>query len=106
MVIIDKYIKGNHSLNPALLWEYDLSSFDWQASRVVVVQRVVELGTPEDFYAAFDLYGGINGFRDILKEVPYLSPIDMNFVSLIFNIKKEDLRCYRHRQLTPKHWNY
>lgn len=105
MVIINKYTPGNHSLNPALLWEYDLRSFDWQASRTLVVQRVVELGTPEDFYAAFDMYGGVEGFRQALKDVPYFSPIDINFVSLAFNLKKEELRCYKRRSLSPQHWN-
>ena len=106
MVIINKYKRGYHSLNPALLWEYDLSTFNWQASRTLVVQRVVELGRPEDFYAAFDMYGGVEGFREILKDVPYLSPIDLNFVSFTFNLKKEELRCYKRRQSSPQHWNF
>lgn len=89
-VIINKYTRGSHSLNSALLWEYDLSAFDWQASRALVVQRVIELGTPEDFYAAFYMYGGVEGFREILKDVPYFSPIDLNFVSFTFNLKKEE----------------
>lgn len=33
---------GNH-INPSLLWEYDTSTFDWQRSKTIVVQRVVEL---------------------------------------------------------------
>lgn len=106
MVIINKYKRGDHSLNSSLLWEYDLRTFDWQASRTLVAQRVVELGTPEDFYAAFDMYGGVEGFREILKEVPYFCPIDLHFVSFTFNLKKEELRCYKHRQSSPQHWSF
>lgn len=106
MVILNKYERGEHSFNPALLWEYDLSVFDWQASRTLVAQRVVELGAPEDFYAAFDMYGGVEGFREILKDIPYLSPIDLNFVTFTFDLRKEELKCCKHRQLSPQHWNF
>lgn len=106
MVILDNYTQNGHNLNPALLWEYDLHNFDWQASRTLVVQRVIELGTPEDYYAAFDIYGGIDGFREAIKNIPYLSPMDINFVCLAFKLKKEELRCYKHRPLSRGHWNF
>lgn len=106
MVIIDRYKRGNHRINPALLWEYDMNAFDWNASKSIVVQRVVELGEPEDYYGAFDLYGGIDNFVEVLKSVPYLSPIDINFVCLLFNLKPEELKCCTHRQSSPKHWSY
>lgn len=106
MVILDKYIPGGHRMNTALLWEYDMEDFDWQKSKTVVAQRVVELGTPEDFYAAFDLYSGIEGFREILKTVPYLNELDQHFVCTFFNLKKEELRCYIKKLSNPAHWNY
>lgn len=62
------------TLSPSLLWDYDLSCFDWWKSRKIVVQRVVERGWLSDYFAAFDLYGGIEGFRQIVKELPHLSP--------------------------------
>ena len=75
MTIFDDYTKyvGDFSISPSLLWEYDLSHFDWWKSRKIVVQRVIERGWLKDFYAAFNMYGGIEGFREIIKEVPNLS---------------------------------
>lgn len=105
MVLLDAYNSGNRMPNKALLWEYDMDSFDWQRSKTLVVQRVVELGEPEDFFAAFDLYGGIEGFRDALKNVPYLNNLDMHFVCTVFNLKKEELKCYTKKQSNPGHWN-
>lgn len=84
-------------VSKTLLWEYDLSRFDWQRFRVIVMQRVVERGTMEDFYAAIRLYGGIAKVREIIKEIPTLSDIDMNFVCSVFGLKKEQLRCYTRR---------
>lgn len=81
-----------------LLWEYDLSRFDWQRFRVIVMQRVIERGTTEDFYAALRLYGGIKNVREIIKQIPNLSPFDMSFVCCVFGLKKEELRCYIRKQ--------
>lgn len=106
MVILDKYKPGSHSINYSLLWEYDIDNFDWHNSKSLVVQRVIELGEPEDYYAAFDLYDGIEGFREIIKTLPYLSDIDINFVCLFFNLKREELRCCTRRQSSQKHWNF
>ncbi len=107
MTIFDDYkkYKGLCSISPSLLWEYDLSEFDWYNMRTVVVQRVIERGWLMDFYAAFNLYGGIEGFREIIKGIPYLSPINMNFVCNMFNLKKEELRCYTRRQLREQFLN-
>ena len=101
MTIFDEYktYKGEVEISPSLLWEYDLSHFDWWKTRKVVVQRIIERGWLTDFYAAFKLYGGIEGFREIIKEVPSLSPRDMNFVCVAFDLKKEELRCYTRKLL-------
>ena len=34
-------------ISPSLLWEYDMSRFDWYAMRTVVMQRVIEQGLDE-----------------------------------------------------------
>ena len=82
MIIFDRYEqnKGKYRISPALLWEYDL-------------QR-------------FDLYGGIEDFRGILREVATLPERDMNFVCKVFDLKKEELRCYTRRQLLLQLWDY
>ena len=91
-------------IRESLLWEYDLSRFDWQAMRLIVVQRVVERGRMEDFYALLNMYG-IEGVRESIKEKPVMSPKDMSFVCSVFDIKKEELKCYLRRQSHPQHWN-
>lgn len=85
-----------------LLWEYDLSNFDWYDMRTTVMKRVIERGWMNDFYAAINLYGGIDNVRNIIKEIPSLSNKDINFVCAIFNLKKEDLKCYTRVQLREK----
>lgn len=107
MTIFEEYKQCTDQLpiSPSLLWEYDLSHFDWWKSRKLVVQRVIERGWLKDFYAAFQLYGGISGFRNIIKEIPNLSPQDMNFVCITFDLKKEELRCYTRKLLRDQRLN-
>lgn len=62
------------------------------------MQRVTERGRPEDSCAAFNMYGGMEGFKDIAREAAYLSPTDMNFLCVFFNMKKEESRCCTPRQ--------
>ena len=106
-MFFDVIVKNNSNVNPqinkALLWEYDLSLFDWTAMRRTVVQRVIERGCEEDYLALFRLYGGVEGVRQIVRdEVPWLSPKDMSFAYRIFNLKKEELKCYTRTQLRTK----
>lgn len=86
---------NNAKIDKRLLWEFNVDDdFEWQNMKHLVVQRVIEQGKKEDFYALFNLYGGIEGVKNIIKEIDFLSKKDMNFVSIIFNIRKESLKCY------------
>lgn len=86
-----------------LLWEYDIDrDFDWWSTRKVVVARVIERGWLNDWYAMLNLYGGMVGVAEIIKEIPVLSPRDINFVSLIFNLQPTELKCYNHTSLRRK----
>ena len=88
--------KGKHQINRGLLWEYRLEGFDWQKYRRVVVERVIKLGRLSDWYGAFDLYGGIRGFRKIARdEVVDLTPRELDFVCRALNIKVTDTKCYK-----------
>lgn len=91
--------KGRHRVNPGLLWEYKMEGFDWQKYRKTVVERVISMGRLSDWYAAFDLYGGISGFRKIARdEVVDLSPRDLEFMCRALNIEKTETRCYKQAQ--------
>lgn len=95
-------IKRQPRITQRLLWEYDLANFDWQYMRALVVERVIERGWDEGYYAMLALYGGIEGIRQIVRdEVLFLSDKDVAFVCTAFNLKKEELKCYRRRQSHP-----
>lgn len=91
-------------IRETLFWEYDLSHFDWQKMRLIVIQRIIERGRMDDFYAMLNLYG-LETVKDTIKQIPYLNSKDRSFVCSVFNLKKEDLRCYSNQQSAIQHWN-
>lgn len=96
--------RGKHTLNRGLLWEYRLEDFDWQKYRRIVAERVISMGRLSDWYAAFDLYGGVRGFRKIAKDdVVDLSPKDLEFMCRALNLDKKETRCYKQKQLREAH---
>jgi hypothetical protein len=97
-------IHQNTKIRRSLLWEYDLKNFNWQTMRNVVVQRVIERGRMDDYYAILNLYG-LKGVKDTIKQLPYISPRDISFVCSVFNLKKNELQCFTKKQLDHQHWS-
>jgi hypothetical protein len=89
----------------SLLWEYDLKKFDWSAMRDIVVQRVVERGRMDDFYAVLNLYGE-EGVKESIRKIPCMSQKDIAFVCAVFNLKKEELKCCSKAQSKVQHWDF
>lgn len=103
-MFFDDYKKyPDSTLNPRLLWEYDLSDFDYDSMRSVVVQRVVERGWPDDWYFILNQYG-IDGVISAIKDLSYLNEKDMNFVSHQFDIPLTSMKCYEKKRSANLHW--
>jgi hypothetical protein len=90
-----------------LLWDMNLKTFDIHKGRALVAERVAERGDLEDFYTMFSLYGGVEGVRNIYKnEVHHLNDFSLPFICAAFDLKKEDMKCYKHRRLKIIHTPY
>ena len=104
MLFEDYKMHPDAQVRQSLLWEFDLDRFNWQTMRDIVVQRVLERGRMDDFYAILNLYGE-EGVKAALKAIPYMSDKNMNFACVTFNLGKEELKCYTKRQSATQHWN-
>jgi hypothetical protein len=91
-------------INSSLLWEYNIDQVDYAKMRNVIVERVIERGWPDDWYALLNLYG-VDGVISAIKELPYLNDKDMNFVTHVFNLPLAALKCYTNKQSARRHWN-
>jgi hypothetical protein len=48
--------KRPHIINTALLWEYDLETFNYEKSYKIVIERVLERGNLEEWREMVQLY--------------------------------------------------
>ena len=59
-------------INPALLWEYDLDTFNYQKSYKIVIERVVQYGNMEEWKAMVNYYTN----AQILETVDWSKQLD------------------------------
>ncbi len=91
-------------LRPSLFWEYDWEQIDWEQMKQVVIQRVIERGRMDDFYAMLNMYG-LEEVKDGIRKIPSMNAKDMSFVCNVFGLTKEELRCYTRKQSRDLHWD-
>lgn len=85
-------------------WEFNYDLIDWNNSRAMVVQRVLERGMPEH-WQELSRYYGVNNIIDSLKEeITYLPDECIDDASSFFNLKKEEMLCYKNKLSQPKLW--
>ena len=99
-----------HSFEPKqlsayLFWDITLSSLDPDKHESYIVDRVISMGTMDDFIKIKSYYGP-QKISDILKELRYLDDKALHFSSVYFNIPLSEFRCFTQKQLTQSHWQY
>lgn len=112
-MFFDDWDWKNHKpekISKTILWEYDTESpeWNWDEKATIVVKRVFELGLPEDYWAMFQLYGGPDGVREIVKRIPSLEPRLVAFACVVFGLKRKELVCCQKKRLIQrpsKSWN-
>ena len=95
----------NDKLDPALFWDLDMNKFDPAKAPNIVVQRVVERGMVSDWQAMFNMFG-VDEVKKIIRDLSYLSDRNMSFVSILFEIPINELKCFKRKQLIPRLWNF
>jgi hypothetical protein len=93
----------NAKINLNLFWEYDLKSFDFQKQISIVVQRVVERGIAEDFFALYNLYGR-EMVDEVLRQVPAFSQRDLEFINNVLEVPYSQLLAYQNLKLFANRW--
>jgi hypothetical protein len=61
-----------HIINTALLWEYDLETFNYEKSYKIVIERVLERGNLEEWKEMVKLYSK----EQILETIEWSAQLD------------------------------
>ena len=61
-----------HIINPALLWEYDLTTFNYEKSYKIVIERVLQRGNLDEWREMVSLYSK----EQILEVIDWSAQLD------------------------------
>ncbi|NTW31834.1 MAG: hypothetical protein HGB12_04285 [Bacteroidetes bacterium] len=92
-------------LSKSLFWDTDPNTIDSNKHASLIVERVLSMGTWEDFKKIIAYYSK-ERVAMYAAQLRYMDKIVLAFCVTYFNIPKENFRCYTQRQLHPTHWDY
>jgi hypothetical protein len=81
-------------LSKSLFWDYNIHNLDPDSDKNIIVERVFTRGTENDEKEVFNYYGK-DLIKDIVLNVKYFDKKTLNYLSIIFNIPKENFKCYK-----------
>ena len=87
-----------------LFWDVDLARLDQEKDKRIIIERVSSLGNLKEFRHLIQLYNKPTIVSQI-RQIGYFDPKTVNFLIEIFNLKKEDFKCYTKKQSQRIHWD-
>jgi len=93
-----------NELSPHLFWDVDIKNLDVKIAKKFIVERVFTLGSAKEITLVIKYYGSSQVIQ-VLKELNYMDPKSLNFISKLFKISLPSFKCYTRKQLNPQHWN-
>ena len=92
-------MEGNilSKLSGYLFWDCNIDLLDPNSDKNLILERVFSRGTENDEREIFNYYGK-NFIKHTILDIKYLDKKTLNYLSIVFNIPKEEFRCYKHSQ--------
>ena len=94
---IERNIKGAIKKTPVFsdqcFWDMDYKVFDFEEDKRFIIGRVLSRGSSKDEKELFNYYGW-ETIKEEVVNIKYLNNKILNYLSVLFGIKKEQFRCY------------
>lgn len=88
-----------------LFWDVDIDTLNLESSAPLVIERVLQLGQLED-WSLLNLFYGIDKILEVAKNLNSLDDLTVSFLCSLYDLKKEEFKCYTQRQSNPHFWSY
>lgn len=92
------------SLPKRLFWDFNYDKIDWENNYGTIIERVIERGSEQEWQELFRYYGYDKVVHTLKYESTYLADHTIEKVCIYFNVKQEELRCYKRKQSRLGHW--
>jgi hypothetical protein len=87
-----------------LFWDYDTDKIELQNDKILIIERVATKGLEKDWNTLTEIYG-LEIIKNSVIKLPYLDPKTLNYLSFLFDIPKEQFKCYTKMRLRKSYWN-
>jgi hypothetical protein len=91
------------NLSNRLFWDVDPSLLDWEKHIKLIVLRVVERGTIEEWKTIVRKYG-LTNIVATAKKIRSMDALTANFLAQISDTPITEFQCYNTIQLNQQHW--
>jgi len=81
-------------LSKHLFWDCDIVRLDPDVDKKLILERVFSRGTENDEITVFNYYG-MDVIKDTVLDIKYFDKKTLNYLSVVFNIPKEEFKCYK-----------
>lgn len=71
-----------------------MNMLDPDIDKKLILERVFTRGTENDEKSVFAYYGN-ESIKNTLLEIKYFDKKTLNYLSIVFNVPKEEFRCYK-----------
>ena len=102
---VDKEKYKLTDLSPQLFWDTRVEDVDWEDHAGFIVERVLEYGMMKDWKMIREVYG-LERIKNLALGLRSLSDLSLSFLCSLFNLEKEQFRCYILRQSNQAFWHY
>lgn len=92
-------------LSKQAFWDVDMDKIDYRKNASYVIAKVFDRGTLDDIISVLNFYNE-EKIKVALLNIRYLSNDAMSFARVLFDLKLEDFRCYKLKQLDPHAWPF
>ncbi|GHV95647.1 hypothetical protein AGMMS50293_19670 [Spirochaetia bacterium] len=83
-----------NTLSPYLFWDCNINMLDPDIDKKLILERVFTRGTENDEKKVFAYYGN-ESIKNTILDIKYFDKKTLNYLSIVFDISKEEFRCYK-----------
>jgi hypothetical protein len=87
-----------------LFWDWDYDRIDWEKGYRSIIARILERGNSAQWNELVEFYGKPKVMEALKNEIKYLPDYIIDDVCGYFDLTKEALACYAHKQSRRGHW--
>ena len=94
-----------HDLSSHLFWDTDSKALDFEKSKEQIIYKVIEYGIISDWKIIKAVYG-LETIKNVSLNFRSLDEVSLAFLANIFQIDKNNFRCYKLKQSNQNFWSY